>query len=159
MRDVNTDMIREDLNRTRYNAFLTDETQCVARSSQFIVMFRYLTADFTAREAFWSISPAKGGTALEVVARVEEQVKGVGSAVFGRTMALSTDGCAVMMGKENGVQTRQRAQKCPRAFSIWCDAHQFNLCLLDGHKQCPNVQSAIQITDDTYSYFYTRKGT
>lgn len=121
------DSIKHEINNASFVSLIMDETVDVANKSQLSIVFRYIDKKGEVQERFLGfLNVSSDKTALnlfEIVKSVLHEFS-----CYGKLVAQSYDGAAVMAGHINGLQTRVRSI-CKEALFVHCYAHKLNLVL------------------------------
>jgi hypothetical protein len=116
---------------------MSDDTTDVSEKTQEVVVFRYEN-EGTVHERFLGFYNPNSQEAEGLSEDVLEQLGVVLKGDFGKLVAQTYDGTAVMCGEKGGVQTTKETYK--NTHFIYCCAHQLNLIMEKTASQNPEVR-------------------
>jgi hypothetical protein len=130
--------IAAEISREKFLADMSDNTTDVSEKTQAVVVFRYEN-EGTVHERFWGFYNPNSQDAEGLSEYVEEQLGVVLKSDFGKLIAQTYDGTAVMSVEKGGVQTIIKETYKNGNF-IHCYAYELNLITEKAASQYPEVR-------------------
>lgn len=143
------DELSEKLKRSKFSV-LVDESTDIATVKQMCVVIRFFDSERLKIETyFWELVPVQNSTAESMFNAIiqtftEKNVSLTNIFSFG------SDGCNVMMGRNNSVYSRFMEQ-CPGIKIVKCICHSLHICASEACKVLP--RSIEDLARDIYAFF------
>ena len=145
--------IKKKLENCAFLSVMLDETSDISCFFQLSTVLRYVNADGIIRvcERFIKFSDVSKDRSAVAIARLfEAQLTELGC--LKKLIAQTYDGAAVMSGKLNGVQAKEK-DSAPDAIFIHCLAHKLNLVLIQAALHIPKCNIFFSTLEGLSSFF------
>lgn len=144
------------IKRSAFVSLLTDEAQDIAKNKNYSVFFKIL-GETRVEEVFWDVRPlADSQTGRNIAMHVASMADPL--QCWSVLMAVATDGCSAMAGRNEGMQSWVIRYLAPFCLWVWCMAHVFNLVCQEAASAFPVMQEGFKVVEKIFTLFHRGKG-